>query len=79
MIEILIELNRPTTQVHSYVLPIHPRDLDPPQLAWHLQQQLYDGLHDDVVERFHRIPQDPAVPAGTLPARPTPGKRGERS
>lgn len=80
VIEILIDRNRSMTPVHTYVLPIHPRDLDPPHLAWHLQHQLYDGLHDYFVEMFHRTPQDPAAPNRALPARPTPaGNRGERS
>jgi hypothetical protein len=68
-IEVLIDLKNSTVPVHTYVLPIHPRDLDHPQFAWHLQRQLYDGLHDYFVEMFTRTPQDRAVPRSPMPAR----------
>jgi hypothetical protein len=57
-IEILIDLKNSTVPVHTYVLPIHSRDLDHPQFAWHLQHHLYDGLHDYFIEMFTRTPQD---------------------
>jgi len=71
VIEVLIDLKNSTVPVHTYVLPIHPRDLDHPQFAWHLQRQLYDGLHDYFVEMFTRTPQNRAVPHS-----PTPAKQG---
>ena len=58
VIEVLIDLTNSSVPVHTYVLPIHPRDLDHPQFAWHLQRQLYDGLHDYFIEMFIRTPQD---------------------
>jgi hypothetical protein len=58
LIEILIDLKNSTVPVHQYVLPIHPRDLDHPQFAWHLQRQIYDGLHDYFIEMFITTPQD---------------------
>ncbi len=62
-IEILIDLRNSTVPVHTYVLPIHARDLEHPQFAWHLQHQIYDGLHDYFIEMFVRTPQDrSAVP-----------------
>ena len=64
-IEILIDLKNSTVPVHQYVLPIHPRDLDHPQFAWHLQRQIYDGLHDYFIEMFISTPQDSAVPRST--------------
>ena len=67
-IEILIDLKNATVPVHPYVLPIHPRDLDHPQFAWHLQRQLYDGLHDYFIEMFTRTPQDRAIPRSLMPA-----------
>ena len=67
-IEILIDLKNSTVPVHTYVLPIHPRDLDRPQFTWHLQRQLYDGLHDYFIEMFTRTPQDRAVPRSPMPA-----------
>jgi hypothetical protein len=58
VIEVLIDLRNSTVPVHTYVLKMHPRDLDHPQFAWHLQRQLYDGLHDYFIEMFTRTPQD---------------------
>lgn len=57
-VEILIDLKTAPVPVHTYVMPIHARDLDHPQLAWHLQRQIYDGLHDYFIEMFIRTPQD---------------------
>lgn len=58
VIEIIINLKNPAFAVHTYVFPIHPRDLESPQFAWQLQRQLYDALHDYFVEMFTRTPQD---------------------
>ena len=44
--------------VHSYVFELHPRDLDHPQFEWQFQRQLYDALHDYLLEMFVRTPQD---------------------
>jgi hypothetical protein len=65
IIEVLIDLKNSNVAVHTYVLPIHARDLDHPQFAWHLQRQLYDGLHDYFIEMFISTPQDRS--AGALP------------
>lgn len=43
--------------VHTYYFELHPRDLDDPQLEWTLQRQIFDCLHDYVVEMFVRTPQ----------------------
>jgi hypothetical protein len=56
-IEVLIDLKNPITPVHTYVFQIHPRDLNSPQLAWQLQRQLYDALHDYFIEMFTSTPQ----------------------
>jgi hypothetical protein len=58
VIEVLIDFKNSPVPVHTYVLPIHARDLDNSQLTWHLQRQLYDGLHDYFIEMFIRTPQD---------------------
>lgn len=58
VIEVLIDLKNAATPVHTYVFPIHARDLDSPQFAWQLQRQLYDALHDYFIEMFLRTPQD---------------------
>lgn len=67
-IEILIDMKNSAVPVHSYVLPIHSRDLDHPQLAWHLQRQLYDGLHDYFIEMFIHTPQDRDLPRSPIGA-----------
>jgi hypothetical protein len=67
VIEVLIDLKNSTVPVHTYVLKIHPRDLDHSQFKWHLQRQLYDGLHDYFIEMFTRTPQDRTVPTSTPP------------
>lgn len=69
-IEVLIDLKNSAVPVHTYVLPLHPRDLDHPQFAWHLQRQLYDGLHDYFIEMFTRTPQE------RVTRRPMPGEEG---
>jgi hypothetical protein len=58
LVEILIDLKNPATPQHTYVFPIHPRDLESPQFAWQLQRQLYDALHDYFIEMFTSTPQD---------------------
>jgi hypothetical protein len=58
LIEILIDLKNSTVSAHTYVIRLHPRDLDNPQFAWQLQRQLYDGLHDYFIEMFTSTPQD---------------------
>ena len=42
---------------HTYVAPIHPRDIEHPQFPWTFQRYLYDCLHDYVVELFLHTPQ----------------------
>ena len=58
VIEVLIDLKNSAVPVHTYVFPIHPRDLESPQFAWQLQRQLYDALHDYFIEMFTSTPQD---------------------
>ena len=47
-------------EAHTYVFDLHPRDLDHPQFEWQFQRQLYDALHDYLIEMFVRTPQDRA-------------------
>jgi len=42
----------------EYEFQLHPRDLDHPQFEWQFQRQLYDALHDYLMEMFTRTPQD---------------------
>jgi len=67
-IEIVIDLKYSTVPAHTYRFPIHPRDLESPQFAWNLQRQLYDALHDYLIEMFTRTPQDSKVPSSASPS-----------
>jgi hypothetical protein len=57
-VEILIQFRNSPVAVHTYVFEMHPRDLDHPQFEWTFQRQLYDCLHDYMIEMFIRTPQD---------------------
>lgn len=59
-VEVLINFRNPPVPVHTYNFEFHPRDLDHPQFEWEFQRQLYDCLHDYLVEMFIRTPQDRA-------------------
>jgi hypothetical protein len=59
-VEVLINFRSPPVPVHTYNFEFHPRDLDDPQFEWAFQRQLYDCLHDYMVEMFIRTPQDRA-------------------
>ncbi len=59
-VEVVIQFRKPPVPVHTYYFELHPRDLDHPQFEWHFQRQLYDCLHDYLVEMFIRTPQDRA-------------------
>jgi len=59
-VEVLINFKNPPVPVHTYNFEFHPRDLDHPQFEWAFQRQLYDCLHDYMVEMFIRTAQDRA-------------------
>ncbi len=56
-VEVNIRFKQPPVPVHTYCFELHPRDLDHPQFEWHFQRQLYDCLHDYLIEMFTRTPQ----------------------
>jgi hypothetical protein len=56
-VEVTIRFKQPPVPVHTYAFEVHPRDLEAPQFAWQFQRQLYDCLHDYLVEMFTRTPQ----------------------
>jgi hypothetical protein len=56
-VEISIRPRFAEPRVHTYYFELHPRDLDDAQLEWTLQRQIFDGLHDYMVEMFVRTPQ----------------------
>ena len=51
-IQIVIQAKNITVPVHTYYIDLHPRDLESPQLQWTLERQIYDGLHDYIIEMF---------------------------
>jgi hypothetical protein len=57
-VEVIIKFKNPDVPVHTYFFELHPRDLDHSQFEWSFQRQLYDCLHDYLVEMFIRTPQD---------------------
>ncbi|HKD90915.1 MAG TPA: hypothetical protein VKB56_03400 [Terriglobales bacterium] len=56
-VEVIIRFRDPNVPVHTYYFLMHPRDLDHPQFEWSFQRQLYDCLHDYLIEMFTRTPQ----------------------
>ncbi len=56
-VQVVIRFKDSPAPVHTYYFDLHPRDLDNPNFEWALQRQLYDGLHDYLVEMFTRTPQ----------------------
>ena len=64
-IELVIDLKEKPTDIHTYYLEIHPRDLMHAQFRWILQRMIFEGLHDYFVEMFEYTPQsldNPAAP-----------------
>jgi hypothetical protein len=52
IIQIVIQAKNITVPVHTYTIDLHPRDLESRQLQWTLERQIYDGLHDYIIEMF---------------------------
>src|SRR5258708_2468332 len=59
-VEVIIQFKDREIPVHTYYFDLHPRDLDHPQFEWTFQRQLYDCLHDYLIEMFTRTPQNRA-------------------
>ena len=56
-VEVIIRPKFTEPRVHTYYFELHPRDLDDPQFEWAFQRQLFDCLHDYLIEMFLRTPQ----------------------
>lgn len=54
-VEIRFKLSQP--QFDSYTFTLHPREIEHPQFTWTFQKQLYDCLHDYIIEMFTSNPQ----------------------
>ena len=56
-VELLIRFKPPGVEVHTYSCLLRAREIEHTQFPWTLQQQLYNCLHDYVIEMFTRNPQ----------------------
>ena len=56
-VEVVIDFQNKDLGLHTYYYHIHPRDLAHTQFPWTFQRQLYDCVHDYIIEMFTRTPQ----------------------
>lgn len=56
-IQVQIRFKPPGVEVHTYQFLLQPREIEHSQFPWSFQRQLYDCLHDYVVEMFASNPQ----------------------
>ncbi len=57
-VEVVIKFRPESPPVHTYVFLLRPREIEQSQFPWTLQSQLYNCLHDYVIEMFTRNPQE---------------------
>jgi protein-tyrosine-phosphatase len=56
-VEVQIRFKDPSPLLDGYAFQLRPRELENRQFPWLFQKQLYDCLHDYVIELFSRNPQ----------------------
>jgi hypothetical protein len=56
-VEVEIRYKPINAEVHNYSFKLHPREMEHSQFPWTFQKQLYDCLHDYIIEMFTRNPQ----------------------
>jgi hypothetical protein len=56
-VEVFIRFKPASVEVHTYSFLLPPREIEHAQFPWTFQRQLYDCLHDYVIEMFTRNPQ----------------------
>jgi len=56
-IEVIVRLKQPGAHDDPYRFYLAPRELEARAFAWDFQRQLYNYLHDYLVEMFTRSPQ----------------------
>jgi hypothetical protein len=56
-VEVEIRFKPAGAEVHTYLFTMQPREIEHAQFPWTFQRQLYDCLHDYVIEMFTRNPQ----------------------
>lgn len=52
-----IRFKPPGVEVHTYQFILLPQEIENKQFPWSFQRQLYDCLHDYVIEMFTSNPQ----------------------
>ena len=56
-VEVEIRFKPEGADVHTYLFLLQPREIENKQFPWSFQRQLYDCLHDYVIEMFVCNPQ----------------------
>ena len=56
-VEVSIRFKPVGVEVHNYQFVLQPREIEHAQFPWTFQRQLYDCLHDYVIEMFTCNPQ----------------------
>ena len=56
-VEVEIRFTPPGIELHRYVFLLRPREIEHAQFPWTFQKQLYDCLHDYIIEMFTSNPQ----------------------
>jgi hypothetical protein len=56
-VEVEIRFRPQGLDVHTYRFQLQPREIEHSQFPWTFQKQLYDCLHDYIIEMFIRNPQ----------------------
>jgi hypothetical protein len=56
-VEVEIRYSQADPQVHTYIFLLRPREIENRQFPWTFQKQLYDCLHDFIIEMFTCNPQ----------------------
>jgi len=59
-VEVEIRFKPPEVEVHTYLFLLRPREIEHQQFPWTFQKQLYDCLHDYIIEMFTAYPQQKA-------------------
>lgn len=57
-VEVSIKFRPESPEVHTYVFLLRPREIEQSQFPWNFQSQLYNCLHDYVIEMFTHNPQE---------------------
>jgi len=56
-VEVEIRFKPPGFEIQNYLFILRPREIEHAQFPWSFQKQLYDCLHDYVIEMFTCNPQ----------------------